>query len=72
MELMISCRMGANKMAMLGVSARKIKTLTVTMQTVTLMGKCRQNVTCLVYYIYEFNNKIFFYILFLGSHFRFG
>jgi len=35
---------------MLGVSVREVKALTVKMETVTLIGKVRQNVTCCVYY----------------------
>ena len=34
---------------MLGVSVRKMKALTVKMETVTLIGKSRWNVTCFVY-----------------------
>jgi hypothetical protein len=49
MGLMISCGMAAKKMTMLGVSARQMKTLTVKIEAVTLIGKGRQNVTYLVY-----------------------
>jgi hypothetical protein len=31
---------------------RKIKSLTVKMETLTLIGKGRQNLTCFVYYMY--------------------
>ena len=45
---MICCGMLV-KRDMLGVSVRKMKALTVKMETVTLIGKGRQNVTCFVY-----------------------
>jgi len=38
-----------NRMGMLGVSVRMMKTLTVKMDTVTLIGTGRQNMTCFVY-----------------------
>ena len=38
-----------------------MKALTVKMETVTLSGKRRQNVTCFVYSVNEMNSKIFFY-----------
>jgi hypothetical protein len=44
---------------MLGVSVRKMKALTVQKENVTMIGKCRQNQTCFVYYVYEINSKIF-------------
>jgi hypothetical protein len=37
------------KMGMLGVSVRMMKALTVKMETVTLNGEGRQNLTCCVY-----------------------
>jgi hypothetical protein len=49
MGLMISCGMAVKKMAMLGVSVRQMKMLNVKMVAVTLIGKGRRNVTCLVY-----------------------
>jgi hypothetical protein len=45
---------------MLGVSVRKMKAMTMKMETVTLFGKGRLNLTCFVYYVYEINSKIFF------------
>jgi hypothetical protein len=39
--LMIHCGMTAERMGMLGVSVRKMKALTVKMETVTLIGKGR-------------------------------
>jgi hypothetical protein len=39
---------------------RKMKALNMKMETVTLIGKGRQNLTCSVYYMYEINTKIFF------------
>ena len=43
------------RMGMLGISTMKMKTLT---------GKGRQNLTCLVYYVYEINSRIFSLIRF--------
>jgi len=39
--LMIHCGMALKKMGMLGVSVRKGKALTVKMETVTMIGKCK-------------------------------
>ena len=47
--MVICCGTAGKRMVMLGVSVRKMKTLTVEMKTVTLIGKCRQNLTCFVY-----------------------
>ena len=47
--MMISCGMVVKRMGMLGVSERKMKALSVKMETVTLIGKGRQNPTCVVY-----------------------
>jgi len=46
---MICCAMAKKKMGMLGVSARKMKALTVKMETVTLVLKGRENLTYLAY-----------------------
>jgi hypothetical protein len=46
---MICCAMAKKKMGMLGVTARKMKALTVKMETVTLVHKGRENLTYLVY-----------------------
>ena len=47
---------------------RKMNALTVKMETVTLIGKGRQNVTCFGYQVYEIDSKIYFLIiLFLGG-----
>jgi len=53
---------------MLGVSAGKMKTLTVKMKTLALIDKGRQNVTFFVYQAHEINSKILFnrYFIFLG------
>jgi len=37
--MMICCGMAVRRMGMLGVSVREMKTLTVKMETVTLIGK---------------------------------
>ena len=39
--MMISCGMTVKRIGMLGVSARKMKALTVKVETVTLIGKGR-------------------------------
>ena len=53
---------------MLGVSVRNTNALTLKMETTTLIGKSRQNLTCFVCYVYAINCKIFFLgdVLFLG------
>ena len=61
------CRVTVKRMGMVAVSVRKKKTLTVKMETVTLIGKGRCNLTAL-YEVYEINSKIFF----LSRHFIFG
>jgi hypothetical protein len=53
---------------MLGVSTRKIKALTVTMEPVTLTGIGGKDLTCFVYSVYETNSKISF----LSKCFVFG
>ena len=63
----VCCGMAVKRMGMLGVSVRKMKALTVKMETVTLIGKGRQNLTFSVYSVYEINSKI----LFLSKHFMF-
>jgi len=42
---MICCGMAVNRMGMLGESVRKMKALTVKLETVTLSGKGRWNQT---------------------------
>ena len=51
---------------------RKMKALIVKMETVTLIGKGRLNLTCFVYYVYEINSKLFFLrrLLLLRDHLR--
>jgi len=46
--MIICCGMEVRRLGMLGVSVRKTKTLIVKMDTVTLIGKSRQNLTCFV------------------------
>jgi len=60
-------------MEMLGVSVRKMKTLTVNKARDT--DWLRQNLTCFVYQVYEINGKIFFSwqkFYFDGAGLRFG
>ena len=47
--MMICCGWAVKRMGMLGVSVRKMKALTVKMETLTLIGKGRKNLTCFVY-----------------------
>jgi len=73
--MMICCGMAVKRMVKLGVSVRKMKALTVKMETVTLSGKGGWNWMCFVHYVYEINSKIFFLadIVFLGGGLlRFG
>ena len=56
--LMICYGMAAKRLRMLGVSARKMKALIMEMETVTLIGKGRYNLTCCVYYVYEISSKM--------------
>jgi len=46
--MMICCGMEVRMMGRLGVNVRKTKALIVKMDTVTLIGKSRQNMTCFV------------------------
>jgi hypothetical protein len=48
-------------------SDRKMSTLTVKMETVTLIANGRYDLICFVYYVYAINSKIFL----LGRHFIF-
>jgi len=48
-QMIVCCRMAVKRMGMLGVGVRKIKTLTVQMEIVTLIGKGGENLTCIVY-----------------------
>jgi len=45
----IYCGMAVKRLGVLGVSVRKMKALTVKMETVTLIGKGRWNLMCFVY-----------------------
>jgi hypothetical protein len=46
---MVCCGKALKRMGMLGVSERKMKALTVKMETMTLPGKGKWNLTCSVY-----------------------
>jgi len=46
---MICCRMAVKRMGMLEMSVKSMTALTVKMETVTLIGKGRLNLTCYVY-----------------------
>jgi len=47
--MMMCCGMTVKKMGMLGVSVKKMKALTVKMETATLIDKGWQNRKCFVY-----------------------
>jgi hypothetical protein len=51
----ICCGMTVKRMGMLGVSVMMMKVLDVKMETVTLIGKGRYNLTCFVHLVYESN-----------------
>jgi hypothetical protein len=47
--MMICCGMAGKRIGMLGFSVGKMKTLTVKMEVVTLIGKGSYNLTCFLY-----------------------
>jgi hypothetical protein len=49
MGLLICCRMAVKRLGMIKVSVRKMRALPVKMETVTLIGKGRWNLTSFVY-----------------------
>jgi len=61
------CGMAVKRMGMLGVNVKMMKAITVKMDTVTLIGKDRQNPTC---FVCEINDKIYF--CYHTFHPRFG
>jgi hypothetical protein len=56
---MICCGMAVKGMGMFRTTVRKMKALIAKMERVTLIGRGRQNLTRLVYYVYEIKSKIF-------------
>jgi len=50
MESVVCCGMTVKRMGMLGVCVRMMNTLSVKLETVTLMGKGRKNLPSFVYY----------------------
>jgi hypothetical protein len=52
-----SCGMAVKRMGTLGVSVKMMKAITMKMDTVTLIGEDRQNLTC---FLCEINDKIYF------------
>jgi hypothetical protein len=52
-------RMAVKRMGMLGVSVRKVKGMTLNMETGTLIGKGRYNLTCFMYQVHQITSKIF-------------
>jgi hypothetical protein len=56
-------------MGKLGVSVRKMKALNVKIKSVTLTGKGRQNLTCIMFLVCAVNNGTFFPadVLFMGG-----
>ena len=59
---MIGCGMAVKRMGMFGVSAKKMRALTVMMEKVILNGEGRESLTCFVYQVYEINSKYFFLV----------
>ena len=56
----IRCEMAVKRIGMLGVGVRKMKALTVKMETVILISKGRENLIHFVYYVHKINSKTFF------------
>jgi hypothetical protein len=48
------------RMGKLGVSVRKMKAMNVKIKRVTMIGKGRQNLTRIMYYMCTVNRRIFF------------
>ena len=47
--MVIVCRLAVKRMGMLALSVRKKQALTLKTETLSLIGKDRQNLTCFVY-----------------------
>jgi len=60
MRLMICCGICEKRKGMLGVSLRRMKALTVQMDTVTVIGKGTPNLTYFMYYVHEIQSTILF------------
>jgi hypothetical protein len=56
--MMIYCGMTVKKLEMLEVSARMMKALALSLETITLIGKGGDNLTGFVHYFYEINSEI--------------
>jgi len=52
--------MAVKRIGISGVNVRKMKALTIKMETVTLSDKGRYHMICSVYELYNINIKIFF------------
>ena len=74
MGMMMTCGMAVKRMGMLEVCVRKMMAPTVKMETVTMTGKGRCNLTCFMYMCKKVIVKYFFLadVLFLGYSPRFG
>jgi len=57
--MMMYCGMTVKKMGLLGVSVRKVKPLTVKMETMTLFSEGRWNLAWFMYQVYEINSNVF-------------
>ena len=61
---MVCCGMELKRMGKLGVSARKRKALNVNVKSVTMIGKGRQNLTCIIYCVQliveHFSERMFY------------
>ena len=47
--MLVFCGMALKRMETFGVSVRKMKALNVKIKSVTVIGKGRQNLTCIMY-----------------------
>jgi len=72
--MVVCCGMALKRMGKLGVSVRKMKALNVKIKSVTLVGKGRQNLTCIMYCVQliveHFSEQKFY--LWEGGLLRFG
>jgi hypothetical protein len=72
--IVVCCGMALKRIGKLRVSVRKMKALNVKIKGVTLIGKGRQNLTCIMYLVCAVNSETFFSadVLFMGGLLRFG
>jgi hypothetical protein len=58
--IVVCCGMALKRIGKLGVSVRKMKALNVKIKSVTLTGKGRQNLICIMYLVCAVNSGKFF------------